>query len=62
MCTVLQNHCEWVGGDSNRRVRSAYDFRAQNDYAPLRTELAMSDVSVAPSTHSLSVVITNDQV
>ena len=59
---VVRLFREWVGGDSNRRVRSAYDFRAVNDYAPLRREISMSDASTSASAFPLSIVITNDQV
>jgi hypothetical protein len=59
---ALQSNCEWVGGDSSARSRSAYDFRAVSDYSPTRVELTFSDANLTPTSTSRFIVITNDQV
>ena len=51
-----------MGGDSSKRARSAYDFRGVNDYAPIQTELSLSDVALTPSSMPMFIVVTNDQV
>jgi hypothetical protein len=63
-CFVPQSDCEWVGGDSTTLTKTAYDFRAVNDYAPLLLDLTFSpDNSTTVNTiMNLSVVITNDKV
>jgi hypothetical protein len=56
----LQTNCEWISSDSNKRNRSAYDFRAVSDYAPLYLKLELADA--AASATPLSIIVTNDQV
>ena len=61
-CVVSQSDCEWVNGDGDKYSKSAYDFRAVNDYTPLFYPITFDhDVSLS-SSQPVTIGITNDWV
>lgn len=58
----VQSNCEWVNGNGNPYVKSAFDFRGISDYAPLLLYKSFTPDNTTADGMNIRIVITDDTV